>query len=220
MDLWEIQEDFLLELNSKSEQSLVKYNKDKNLTNDFQINRSLVNSKEYHDKFKDLNLPRRVQECVYREAGRLLDHVNGNPEEYLIAINARTGDTIVDNLDRNGDIYHTGFIGSELSEYDKCLDPVILMHNHSYNGRPSGQDLLSFLHQEKVDLSLIICHDGTVHAIEYVSPKFEEFYLNEFEKERNLYCDIIEAKRLAMTKAIKFNELCREKYKLFKIRRL
>ena len=77
MDLWEIQEDFLLELNNKNEQSLVRYNKDRNLTNDFQINRSLVNSKEYHDKFKDLNLPRRVQECTYREAGSPLALDNG-----------------------------------------------------------------------------------------------------------------------------------------------
>lgn len=222
MDLWELCDESLsLSGNTNVlEQALVHIKENEPDKEKFVVNRQLVNSKEYHDKFKEIDVPRRVQECLYRETGRLLDFVDGQAEERLLAINARTGDFIVDNFNRSGSEKRTSFIASERMEIDKCKDPIILVHNHSLNGRPSGKDLLSFLHQENVALSLVACHDGTVYEISYVSPKFEKMFYDRIEYYKTNLSDMDEIKRLSLTDLIIENDMISDKHKLFKIRRL
>lgn len=222
MDLWELCNESLSlsGTNDLLEQALVHIKEKEPDKEKFAVNRQLVNSKEYHDKFKEIEVPRRVQECLYRETGRLLDFVDGQAEERLLAINARTGDFIVDNFNRSGSEKRTSFIASERMEIDKCKDPIILVHNHSLNGRPSGRDLLSFLHQENVALSLVACHDGTVYEISYVSPKFEIMYESYIIELKQFISDMDEIKRLAMTRCIDQNNKLGKSKKLFKIRRL
>lgn len=222
MDLWGLCDESLsLSGNTNVlEQALVHVKENEPDKEKFVVNRQLVNSKEYHDKFKEIDVPRRVQECLYRETGRLLDFVDGQTEERLLAINARTGDFIVDNFNRSGSEKRTSFIASERMEIDKCKDPIILVHNHSLNGRPSGKDLLSFLHQENVALSLVACHDGTVYEISYVSPKFEIMYDSYMNELKQFISDMDEIKRLAMTRCIDQNNKLGKSKKLFKIRRL
>ena len=222
MDLWELCDESLsLSGNTNVlEQALVHVKENEPDKEKFVVNRQLVNSKEYHDKFKEIDVPRRVQECLYRETGRLLDFVDGQAEERLLAINARTGDFIVDNFNRSGSEKRTSFIASERMEIDKCKDPIILVHNHSLNGRPSGKDLLSFLHQENVALSLVACHDGTVYEISYVSPKFEKMFYDRIEYYKTNLSDMDEIKRLSHTDLIIENDMISDKHKLFKIRRL
>lgn len=223
MDLWELNDgDFSLSGNADSllEQALVHVKENGPDKEKFVVNRQLVNSKEYHDKFKEIEVPRRVQECLYRETGRLLDFVDGQAEERLLAINARTGDFIVDNFNRSGSEKRTSFIASESMEIDKCKDSIILVHNHSLNGRPSAQDLLSFLHQENVALSLVACHDGTVYEISYVSPIFETIYNLHVNELKQSMSDMDEIKRLALTRCVDQNSKLGKNKKLFKIRRL
>lgn len=222
MDLWELCDESLSlsGTNDLLEQAVVHIKEKEPDKEKFAVNRQLVNSKEYHDKFKEIEVPRRVQECLYRETGRLLDFVDGQAEERLLAINARTGDFIVDNFNRSGSEKRTSFIASERMEIDKCKDPIILVHNHSLNGRPSGKDLLSFLHQENVALSLVACHDGTVYEISYVSPKFEIMYDSYMNELKQFISDMDEIKRLAMTRCIDQNNKLGKSKKLFKIRRL
>lgn len=222
MDLWELCDESLSlsGTNDLLEQALVHIKEKEPDKEKFAVNRQLVNSKEYHDKFKEIEVPRMVQECLYRETGRLLDFVDGQAEERLLAINARTGDFIVDNFNRSGSEKRTSFIASERMEIDKCKDPIILVHNHSLNGRPSGRDLLSFLHQENVALSLVACHDGTVYEISYVSPKFEIMYESYIIELKQFISDMDEIKRLAMTRCIDQNNKLGKSKKLFKIRRL
>lgn len=216
MDLWELCEDEL-EIESLN-QTLVKQKQ--GLENGFEVNRVLVNSKEYHDKFHQLPLSNPVCESVYRQTGRLLDFANGQGNEYLVALNARTGSLVTDNFHRRGEIYRTGFIGPELSQIDKCKDNIILIHNHSLNGRPSAQDMLSFLHQDKVQLSLVACHDGELYSIEYVSKNFEETYNHLINKYKNQIGNIDKIKKIALTDVIIYNDSLKEKEKLFIIRRL
>lgn len=216
MDLWELCEDEL-EIESLN-QSLVKQKH--GLENGFEVNRALVNSMEYHDKFHQLPLSNPVCESVYRQTGRLLDFANGQGNEYLVALNARTGSLVTDNFNRQGEIYRTGFIGPELSQIDECKDNIILIHNHSLNGRPSAQDMLSFLHQDKVQLSLVACHDGELYSIEYVDPEFETIYNNFMNYYKTQLNDIQEAKKISLTNIIIHNNKLKEKAKLFKVRRL
>ena len=66
--------------------------------NAYSVEREYVNSKDYHDKFERMPVNRDVQQNLYLEAGRLLEFVDGQEEERMIAVNARTGDFLVDNF--------------------------------------------------------------------------------------------------------------------------
>ena len=93
------------------------------------------------------------------------------------------------------------------------------MHNHSLNGRPSAQDLISYLKEEKVKLSLILCHDGSVYGIFDVLPELEDIYTMYFEEVKTKATSVEEAKRLATTKLYILNEKLGKKQKLFDVRR-
>lgn len=190
----------------------------KSHTNAYSVEREYVNSKNYHDKFERLPVNRIVQQSLYLEAGRLLDFVDGQEEERLIAVNARTGELLVDNFNRNGDIKGTGFTAEEAGVLDACKDGIILLHNHSLNGRPSAQDLLTYLKEEKIKLSLVLCHDGTVYGIYGVNSLFPEVY-NEFLEQAKLKTKekriTDEVKRLATTQMYILNEKLSKRHKLF-----
>ena len=197
----------------------------KNRHNAFSVEREYINSKLYHDKFEKLPLNKIVQEAVYREAGRLLEFIdsleeNQMVEERLVALNARTGQFLVDNFDREGTSCKTGFNEDEHAIIDRCPDSIVLIHNHSLNGMPSGQDLLSYLHNEKIRVSLIACHDGTLYAIYGVKKEFEETYkkiLNENKLRTN---DIEVAKRLTMDELYPLNATLSARHKIFNVQEL
>lgn len=198
------------------EQALI-HKKDKH--NAYSVERAYINSKSYHDKFENFPVNKEVQQSLYREAGRLLNFVDGQEQERMLVINARTGEFVVDNFDRDGDMYKTGFNGEEYQKILDCPDNIIVMHNHSLNGRPSAQDLISYLKEEKVKLSLILCHDGSVYGIFDVQPEVEaiyEMYLNEVKTKTT---SVEEAKRLATTKLYILNDKLGKKQKLFDVRR-
>lgn len=198
------------------EQALI-HKKDKH--NAYSVERAYINSKLYHDKFENFPVNKEVQQSLYREAGRLLNFVDGQEQERMLVINARTGAFVVDNFDRDGDMYKTGFNGEEYQKILDCPDNIIVMHNHSLNGRPSAQDLISYLKEEKVKLSLILCHDGSVYGIFDVQPEVEaiyEMYLNEVKTKT---ASVEEAKRLATTKLYILNDKLGKKQKLFDVRR-
>lgn len=212
----EISEDFeILMEQLEMEQPIISK---KSHTNAYSVEREYVNSKKYHDKFERLPVNKIVQQRLYLEAGRLLDFVDGQEEERLIAVNARTGDLLVDNFNRKGDIKGTGFTAKEAVALDDCKDGIVLLHNHSLNGRPSAQDLLTYLKEEKIKLSLVLCHDGTVYGIYEVNSLFPEIY-NEFLERAKLKTKekriTDEVKRLATTQIYIFNEKLSKRHKLF-----
>ena len=193
--------------------------------NDYSVNRDYINSKAYRDKFSKLPLSPSAQQQVYLQAGRLLEFVNNLPEnqigeERLIALNRRTGELIVDNFDRPGELTRTRLNDEELEKIQKCVDDIIYIHNHSENGMPSGQDLLAYLHDEKVIISLIVCHNGDIYSIAGVSEKFEEKYSKLLEIEKTKTTEIEFAKRRATTQIYEYNERLPKKHKLFRIEKL
>lgn len=188
--------------------------------NAYSVERAYVNSKEYHDKFEHLPTNHDVQQRIYVEAGRLLDFVDGQEEERMLAINARTGELLVDNFERKGSIKGTGFNADEAKILDECKDGIILLHNHSLNGRPSAQDMLTYLSEERVKISLVLCHDGTVYGIYGVDSKFPEIYEEYLEREKTNTDDIDEAKRLATTRIYMLNEKLGNRHKLFIMEKL
>ena len=168
-EIYEKMEQELLEMC----QSLVPYVKESE-RNSFSVNREVVNTKEFHDKFMKLPVSLDAQEALYKQAGRLLSFVDGQEEERMLAVNSRTGEFLVDNFNRDGKMMSTGFTIQEYNKTQECREFITLMHSHSLNGRPSATDLLSYLNNKKVNLSLIICHNGDVYAIYGVKPEFKK----------------------------------------------
>ena len=201
----------------ESEQALISK---KSSFNAYSVEREYVNSKEYHDKFEKLPVNRDVQQKIYVQAGRLLEFVDGQEEERMLAVNARTGDFIADNFNREGSIKGTGFNDDEVKELDKCKDGIILIHNHSLNGRPSAQDMVTYLNEERVKVSIILCHDGTVYGIYGVCPEFPNIYDDYFEQAKQKTDDLDAAKRLATTQLYLLNEKLGNRHKLFILEKL
>lgn len=63
----------------------------KNDFNDYSVDRKLVNSKEYHDKFENLTSHKSTNESVYQEAMKMLEHRDGTDLEDIVILDARTG---------------------------------------------------------------------------------------------------------------------------------
>ena len=199
------------------EQALI-YKKDRH--NAYSVERTYVNSKQYHDKFEMLPTNKEVQQSLYKEAGRLLNYVDAQEQERMLVVNARTGEFIVDNFNRDGDMYKTGFNAEEYQKILDCPDGIIVMHNHSLNGRPSAQDLITYLKEEKIKISLILCHDGSIYGIFDVQKEVEEIYIMYLEDAKRRTASEEEAKRLATTNMYILNEKLSKKHKLFDVRRL
>lgn len=201
----------------RMEQALISKKQSRNA---FSVERNFINSKEYHDKFEKLPVNRDVQQSIYTQTGRLLDAVDGKEEEHLIAINARTGKLLADNLSREGNIKSTGFNKDEIKKVNECKDNIVLIHNHSLNGRPSAKDILTYLQEKQIRLSIIACHDGTLYGIYDVSPKFKTAYKMVLNGEKEKTSNLDEAKRLTTTKLYQINDKLSEKHKLFIIKKL
>lgn len=199
------------------EQALISKKENKN---NYSVERDYINSKKYHDKFLMLPVNERVAESLYKQAGRLLEFMDGKDEERLIAISARTGEFLVDNFAREGYSKNTAFTEAEHQKVLNCLDMVVLLHNHSRNGRPSAADIMSYLKNDKVKLSLIICHDGDIFAIGGVKNKFVEFYEKFLSEAKTKTNNIEEAKILATTKLYNINNDMHNKDKLFDVQKL
>lgn len=156
------------------EQALIS--KKKVGANAFTVERTFVNSKDFRDQFVLLPTNKNVQDSLYKEAGIILEMLDGKDEERLVAINARTGKKIIDNYSRTGSSYKTGFSTEEYELLQNCEDYIVLLHNHPDGSRPSGTDLITFVNEEKVKLSVIVGHDGDLYAIISVKDEVKNIY--------------------------------------------
>ena len=192
----------------------------KDSTNGYSVQREYINSKQFHDKFEKLPVNPQVQQALYIQAGRLLEKVDGQGEERMLAINSRTGEFLVDNFDRAGSIKGTSFTFDEYQKIEKCPDFVTVMHNHSLNGRPSIQDILTYSNDNNINISLIVCHTGDIYSIINVNPAIESVYNDFLQEAKMKTSNVDEAKRLATTRLYEANERLDKKHKLFEIHKL
>lgn len=136
--------------------------KDKN--NDFSVDRNLVNSKKYHDKFDNLTEHKAVNESLYQESIKILEHRDGTELEDVVAIDARTGEVIV----KNTLSVERGKTGFTKDQYDKIIQHegnVILLHNHPNGSRLSYTDISTLFKNKNIVGSVVVGHDGSVHII-------------------------------------------------------
>ncbi len=133
-------------------------------TNSLSVDRAVVNTKIFHDKFEAVGVHKSSREATYQEAMRMLEHRDGTECEDIVAIDARSGAIVVKNTasQQKG---KTGFTEEQYKEYLAYEGKVVLLHNHPNGSRPSFTDISTLFSQEKVVCSVTVGHDGSVHII-------------------------------------------------------
>ena len=133
-------------------------------SNDYSVDRKLVNSKEYHDKFESLTSHKSTNESVYQEAMKILEHRDGTDLEDIVVFDARTGNVIVKNTlsARSG---QTGLTYEQYEIYQKLSGKKVLLHNHPNGGRLSFTDLKTLFVNDDIEASIAVGHNGMVHIV-------------------------------------------------------
>ena len=158
-------------------------------SNAFSVNRDLVNSKQYHDKFEGLTSRKAVNESIYQESMKILEHRDGTDYEDIVALDARTGDVIVKNA-LSVQKGKTGFTEEQYKALVKREGKVVLLHNHPNGSRPSFTDISSlFENSSFVSGSVAVGHDGSVHLISNPSTQIDKKTLDKLWNE--LYNDAV-----------------------------
>lgn len=184
----------------------------KQTENQYSVNRSLVNSKKYHDKFESLSFLRKAtREQLYVQSKIILEHRDGTEYEDLIVLDAETSREVASNRAAT----KTFKTGLSQAEYEKMMsnkNDVILLHNHPEGGRPSITDIISAWKNEKVYASVVVGHDGSVHVLSDFNRKVDIEAM--YDKWYDYYKEIFQHKDRARIKATdKIYDLGAFKYK-------
>ena len=123
---------------------------------------AVVNTRAYHYAFEKMPVSRVVSHSLYVQSGRILQRATGRDAEYLVAVDAKTGALVADNLGREGYARSTAFIGKELEAVSSHLGSVITVHNHPHSYGPSYQDVVTASRNPSIAASVVLGHDGSV----------------------------------------------------------
>lgn len=176
--------------------------------NDFSVNYKKVNTKEYHDKFRRLPLPKPVQEQLYIQTGRMLQELDGTAYERLVALDAGTGDLVADTYSHELVELKATFDDDERKLIHNHKNGVVLLHNHPGDSPPSFVDIRSVLTNENVFGSLVSGHGGTVYYIEPIKLQdLEERYNILLEIAKQLTTEAEEAQSIALMHLEEENEV-------------
>ena len=154
----------------KVDQTVKITKKDNN--NSYSVNRDLVNSKKYHDKFEHLTEHKSANESAYQEAMKMLEHRDGTGYEDIVALDAKTGSIVVKNTSSFMD-GKTGFTKEQYDEYLSYDGDIILLHNHPNSSRQSFADISTIFNNDKVAISIAVGHDGSVNIITNPDRKYD-----------------------------------------------
>jgi hypothetical protein len=163
----------------------VKITEKKHISDYGIVDRTLVNSKKYHNKFEKLGVNKNVQESLYQESMKILEHRDGTILEDLVIIDSKTGKVV----ERLTDSTIPGKIKITKEQYKKIIGydgMLTLLHNHPNGSRPSIEDITR-LKEKNIDSVLSVGHDGSVYRVSNLNPKvnidkiWEELY-NDYRK--------------------------------------
>lgn len=178
--------------------------------NDYSVNYKRVNTKEYHDKFRRLPLPKPVQEQLYIQTGRMLQELDGTAYERLVALDAKTGDLVVDTYSHKLFESKANFDDDERKLIHSHKNGIVLLHNHPGDSPPSFPDIRSAMTNENVFGSLVSGHGGTVYYIEPLQLQdLEERYNILLEMAKQLTTEIEGARQIALMHLEEENEVKR-----------
>lgn len=156
------------------------------------VNRQYVNSKKYHDAFEKLGYSKDTTEGCYAEAKRILKAANGTDIECSTIIDERTGKAVLDKFGAALQENRVSFSAEEIEKINSYPNPLKVMHNHSRNGRPSGNDIIFYYKNKNISSSLILCHDGDIYELSninrniHIDKIYEDLYNSELRKRLNI----------------------------------
>lgn len=159
----------------------------KETDNLYSVNRKLVNSKGYHDKFELLPFSKSTKEALYFHSKRILEHRDGTFGEDLVVLDYRTGELVTENISAT----EGGKVSLNREQYDKVLSAkngVILLHNHPEGRRLSKSDVFSAFKEHAVKGSVVAGHDGEVYYIHDINRSISLEL--EFKKLYNKYKEL------------------------------
>lgn len=184
----------------------------------YDVNRRVVNSKRYHDKYESLKFPKAVRESLYRNAGRMLAERNGTDCERFAVVNARSGDIVADTFGHEPTPHGARLKPTESKRASECADGVVTVHNHPASVYPSYADIKMTVANRNVRGSIVACHDGDVYLIEADKnwAGMEKRYWEIYTEARRMLISREETAKVALSKLEKENEVMR----WFKITRL
>ena len=161
------------------------------------VDREIVNSKKYHDKYENLTKHKEANESIYQETMKMLEHRDGTGFEDMVAIDVRTGKIVVDVTDST-DI---GKLTLTQNQYDKIVNhasDVVLVHNHPNGSRPSYTDILK-LKEKNISAVVAAGHDGSVYVVSNLKNDFdiEIFWEEAYNTYKQIYQDDILAEHHA-----------------------
>lgn len=134
----------------------------KKSSNEYSVDRKLVNSKSYHDKFEGLTPYKATNESIYQNATRMLEHRDGTGFEDLVLIDSKTGKKITENISSTS-YGKTGLRTEQYNEYLNHDGKIGLIHNHPNSSRLSYKDIKTMFDNDKIDFTVSVGHNGNVH---------------------------------------------------------
>jgi hypothetical protein len=181
--------------------------------NAYNVDANFVNSKKYHDKFESLTPNKNVNESIYQESMRMLEHRNGTDGEDMVLLDARTGKFVVGNMDSmlSG---RTGLTDEQFAKVKAHKGDLIIVHNHPNSSRISYKDILTMYEHQNISAVVAACHDGSVQIVHDLNRKFpiDNLWETVYNDSVALYKD----KKIAEHKATTALYEAAKKRKIFK----
>lgn len=175
-------DEFVNKGHMRQDQGGIKITK-KSVQNLLTVDRQLVNSKAYHDKFEDLPFSKPTREALYTKAKEILEHRDGTDLEDFVVLDRLTGAEIAANRKATTG----GKVGLSKRDFERVSaseNGVVLLHNHPLNGRFSYADIKNAFATDFVKASVVVGHNGEVHVIHKFKKKetFEKAYMALYNK--------------------------------------
>lgn len=145
--------------------------KDNGNRNSYTANLKLMNSKKYRDKFENLTTNKNVDQALYSEATKMIEHRNGTEYEDIAMIDARTGVLIVKDTSASGkNKFKSGLNMNEKKILNEHGGDFEILHNHPGSSIPSRADIIGLFSRPKAKASTIVAHDGTIYRMKKLKP--------------------------------------------------
>ena len=139
-------------------------------------------------KFENFTPNKNLNEALYKQAGKILNHRNGTAYEDIAMLDARTGKVLVEN-DSAAVKFRCGLTYSQYQLLQQQGKSFEIVHNHPNSTAPSTSDIIGLFERELATASTVIAHDGGVYRMEKLQPfpAIEKLIAQIYEEIRQRY---------------------------------
>lgn len=148
------------------------------------VNRKVVNSPHYIERFKFNGVPKRTAESLRVAAIEILKEHNGTPIESITAIDSITGKVICSTIEKpecNGK-FGCSFSKEQMEKLNNYEGTYYTIHNHPGSSQPSVPDLIDNSKRSNCVGGLVAAYNGDVYFYQVDDEDFESYYEKTREK--------------------------------------